>query len=132
MMPELRAYMEKVTAGLRQKFAAERANGPRAFKEHAVRYLRLALGPGPGRPPKESVTLAVKMLDHGDSWREIYGALGYDKLSADERTVECLRLRSAVRSWRNAARRRRNSRHASTEKETPPDSFVLRALQKRS
>jgi hypothetical protein len=112
MIPNLRTYMKKVGADLRQKFGAQRAQDPRVFKECAVRYLRLALGPGPGRPPKQTVTQAVKMRAEGKAWPEIYSAcLAHSEgMTADTWTIACLRLRSAVRSRRSAERRRRNSR----------------------
>jgi hypothetical protein len=106
MVPNLQTYMKKVGADLRQKFGAQRAQDPRAFKECAVRYLRLSLGPGPGRPPKQTVTRAVNMRAAGKPWPEIYSACvaHSDGMAADTWTLACLRLRSAVRSRRSAKR----------------------------
>lgn len=109
-MSNLRTYMNTVASELCQKFAAERAADPRAFKECAVRYLRLALGPGPGRPAKETVTRAAKMRAEGKPWCEVYIACVAhpEGTSADSWTLACLRLRSAIRSRLNVERKRRN------------------------
>src|SRR5260370_23058182 len=122
MMLNLCTYMKKVGADLRQKVAAERTEDPRAFKECAVRYLRLALGPGPGRPPKKTVTQAGKMRAEGKTWCEVYSAcLSHSEgISADTWTLACLRLRSAVRSRRSTERRRRIFKQISTKRETAP------------
>src|SRR5713101_4793086 len=115
MMPSLHTYMKKVAVNLCRKFAAERAEDPRAFKQCVVRYLRLALGPGPGRPPKQTITQAVNMRAEGKSWPEVYSACftHSESMRADSWTLACLRLRSAVRSRRRAERRRRNSKQVS-------------------
>ena len=117
-MSSLSAYMRRVGEDVCQRFAEERAVNPRDFKECAVRYLRSAIGPGPGRPLKEMVTQAANMRAQGKSWPEVYAkclAHSPEGWSTDTRTLDRLRLRSAVRSRRRAHRKKRISDHVSTE-----------------
>lgn len=108
---DLEEVVRKFALQLCTQFRDEIEREPRVFKTRAVRLLKSGLPPSPGRPCVESVTRAAKMREQGKPWREIYKACIPDlpQRDSDGRAVAQSRLRSAVRSRRNA-RQRSNSR----------------------
>jgi hypothetical protein len=83
-------------------------------KETAIRWLRVALPPHPGRPRKASVTLACRLRREGVPWREIYPRCIENLAAFDWRTrrQEIRRLRNAYRARHRLVRRQ--------EGENPP------------
>ena len=125
---DLDSTTRKFAEGLRQKFAAEIARNPRAFKRSVIRILKHELPPKPGRPSDEGVTRATQMRAKGRTWPEIYPACIADYTSLDNawRQFEQLRLRSAVRARRNALKRK-NATLISTPKKPSASCSVLTA-----
>jgi hypothetical protein len=105
MVPSnLATTIENFARRLRREFSVEIQRNPRAFKYEAVRILKAALPPKPGRPCSEVVTRASQMRAHGKSWKEIYAACLLQIAAPDSRQAQQFRLRCAVRSRRNPRR----------------------------
>jgi len=106
---ELNLTIRQFAKRLRRDFAPEIAADPWAFKRKAKHLLGLYLPPGPGRPPEAAVTLATELREKDVSWQEIYPKTipNHGDLDTFERRCAEYNLRSAVRSRRNAARRRK-------------------------
>ncbi len=106
--PNLDRTMRQFAARLKRKFAGEIQQNPTTFKRRAVHSLKLNLPPGPGRPSHANVTRAVGMRDAGKNWQEIYPECipNFANLDPASRQVARWNLRAAVRSRRNAAKRR--------------------------
>lgn len=81
---------------------------PRKFKRRAVAILRRKLPPFAGRPAEESITRAAALRAQAREWREIYPIciLNHTSLTAADRRQAESNLRAALRSRRNAAKRR--------------------------
>ena len=107
----LERTVQDFAARLRSEFSADIEHDASGFKRQVIGFLSTALPPGPGRPRSEAVTRAIEMLAQGRSWQQIYGECLPQVLSgpggADSRQLNQSRLRCAVRSRRNAIRRRR-------------------------
>ena len=105
---DLDRTMRQFAARLKRKFAGEIKQNPTTFKRRAGHSLKLNLPPGPGRPSHANVTRAVGMRDAGKNWQEIYSECipNFANLDPASRQVAQLKLRAAVRSRRNAAKRR--------------------------
>jgi hypothetical protein len=69
---DLESAIRKFADSLKRDFAAKIAGNARAFKQRAVRLLRVNLPPGPGRPADELITKAERMYRARKSWKEIY------------------------------------------------------------
>lgn len=104
--------IRQIAARLKRDFADEIARDAAAFKRRAVHRLRLHLPPGPGRPCLGSVTQAAEMRAQGKPWKDIYPACipGHATMDPASRQVAQWNLRNAVRSRRNARRRRSKAR----------------------
>ena len=114
--------MRQVAARLKRDFAAEIEDNPAAFKRRALHALRIHLPPGPGRPCLDFVTRAVDMRAHGNAWKEIYPCIpDWPNLNPAFRSVAQWTLRAAVRSRRNAARRRKRQRQLIAETKPAQD-----------
>jgi hypothetical protein len=110
--------VQQLAARLKRQRAKELAQDPAGFRREAVRAFRASLSPGPGRPRTPNVTLAEKLRDKGKPWQEIYPLCitNYAGLNVDSQRVEAENLRSAVRSRRNARRRRKPLLNSSANK----------------
>jgi hypothetical protein len=96
----MRRQAETFALRLARRFPQAFLNGiaPSA-KEEVIRWIRAALPPHPGRPPKPSVTLACELKRKGVAWPDIYPQC-IENLSAlkwAERRQEIRRLRNAYR-----------------------------------
>lgn len=98
---------------------------PKKFKRRVISILRRKLPPFAGRPAEESITRAAALREKGHEWREIYPMCipnHIDLIATDRRHAES-NLRAALRSRRNAARRRKHARQLVAE--AKPISNVL-------
>lgn len=95
-----------------KQFASEIATDPRGFKKHLTQIIKRNLPPFPGRPTEQSITQAARLKAGGNSWQDIYPVVIPDHAQMDlpTRRVAESNLRSAIRSRRNARRRRNTSR----------------------
>jgi hypothetical protein len=107
--------VEQFAARLKRKRSEELVRDPVAFRREAVRAFSASLSPGPGRRPEARVTLAANLRGQGKSWQEIYPVCikSYSRLNVDSQRVEAENLRSAVRTRRNAQRRRNSPANSS-------------------
>lgn len=101
----VRSFAERLT----REFPREIAQDPPAFKRRVVHDLKVSLPPYPGRPALESVSKATELREKKKAWREVYCACipGYADLDRPNRHLAEYNLRAAVRSRRNARRRRK-------------------------
>jgi hypothetical protein len=113
--------IKEIAARLRRDFAAYIAGDPKKFKREAVRYLKLYLPPGPGRPQEDAITTAIKLRKQRVNWKEIYAQCipDHSKMLPAIRRLAEQNLRAARRSRLNAARRTRRR-----EKKSPLGSFA--------
>lgn len=94
---------------LSKVFAKEISSDPRTFKKGVIETLRRHLPPFAGRPTEEAITTAAALRAERREWPEIYRLVipGHCELdSATRRQMES-NLRSAIRSRRNARKRRK-------------------------
>jgi hypothetical protein len=105
---ELRAKIQEFGRLLRHDFAAEIERDARRFKRRVVWLLGAELPPGPGRPRRKAVTLAIELRGQGKSWQQIYLECLPKSLVGAELQLAQSGLRSAVRSRRTAGRRRKS------------------------
>jgi hypothetical protein len=114
---DLHATTREFATYLRLEFASEIKQDAHAFKQRVLGFLRSELPPGPGRPRAEAVTLAAEMLAQGETWPQIYAkCLPRDIGERDSRQLSQYRLRCAVRSRRNACKRRKSVLNSSAKK----------------
>jgi hypothetical protein len=114
---DLGPTVRKFARHLRREFALEIGQNSGAFKRRVVGFLKSALPPGPGRPRSEAVTRATEMLAQGKTWQQVYGeCLPPIVGGSDSRQLTQYRLRCAVRSRRNAHRRRKSLVNSSAKK----------------
>jgi len=119
-----RHNLEKAIRGfalrLKRDFAPELERDARAFKKRCLHLLKVEIPPGPGRPCKRSVTLALRMRDQGKEWREIYALCieGYATLSPASRRLAQDQLRDSCRA-RRKTHKRKNLRRLSPARTTP-------------
>jgi hypothetical protein len=94
---EVQRFARRLCRRFPQAFAREHCL---STKEDVIHWLRAALPPHAGRPPKASVTQAVELRGKGTAWSDIYAECipGYRSLNWTVRRVEIARLRNAVRS----------------------------------
>ena len=94
---------------LRKMFVGEISSDPRAFKKSVIEILRRHLPPFAGRPTEESVTVAAMLRMQGRDWPEVYRLVipAYAHLDPGTRGQAQSNLRSAIRSRRNARKRRK-------------------------
>jgi hypothetical protein len=95
-----------------KQFASEIASDPRSFKKQLTRIIKRNLPPFPGRPTEQSITHAARLRAEGNGWQDIYPVVipNHAQLDPASRRVAESNLRSAIRSRRNARRRRNTSR----------------------
>ena len=107
-------------------FAAEIASDPRAFKKRAIETLKRSLPPYPGRPTEQAITQAAILRGEGREWPEVYRLVIADHRHLDPATRRLAEsnLRSAIRSRRNA-RKRRNVAGRSLAQTTRPPNVPL-------
>jgi hypothetical protein len=107
-------------------FASEIASDPRGFKKQLTQTIKRNLPPFPGRPTEQSITLAAKLKAGDTGWRDIYPVVIPDHAQMDPptRRVAESNLRSAIRSRRNA-RRRRNTARTLIAQTTPVSNVPL-------
>jgi hypothetical protein len=113
---DLYATTQEFAALLRLEFASEIDQDARGFKRRVLGFLKSELPPRPGRPRTEAVTHATEMLAQGKTWQKIYAACLSPIAAPDSRQVQQSRLRCAVRSRRNARRRRKSVLNSATKK----------------
>jgi hypothetical protein len=108
----LERRVTKFANQLRQSHADEIARDPKKFKRRAVGFLRRKLPPFVGRPADESITRAATLRAEGREWQAVYPVCihNHGSLTAAERRQAESNLRAALRSRRNATRRRRRAR----------------------
>ncbi len=102
---------------IRSNFSEEIEQDARGFKRRVLGFLKAELPPGPGRPRTEAVTHATGMLAQGKTWQQIYAeCLRRIIGGSDSRQLAEYRLRCAVRSRRNARKRRKLAFNSSAKK----------------
>lgn len=108
------------------QFASEIASDPRGFKKQLTQIIKRNLPPFSGRPTEQSITQAARLKAGGNSWQDIYPVVIPDHAQMDPptRRVAESNLRSAIRSRRNA-RRRRNIRRTLLAQTTPVSNVPL-------
>lgn len=94
---------------LKIHFANLISEDPTEFKKVVLHLVRRELPPGRGRPCDDAVTRASDLLATGKPWQKIYPSCipDFKYLDPASRQVAQSRLRCAVRSRRNARKRRR-------------------------
>ena len=94
---------------LRRQFATEFDSDPPGFKDRAMRALSSALPLKRGRPAETNITLAADLRAQDKEWKEIYPQCipAHETLSREAQRIAEENLRAAVRSRRNAQRRRK-------------------------
>jgi len=109
---KLGVAIRKFARQLRAEFAGEIERDLRAFRTHVVRFLRAELPLRRGRPCDAAITRAVEMRRTREPWHSIYLVCVpfFQRLDPYARHLAQTRLRSAVRSRRNARRRRKVKR----------------------
>ena len=119
---EAKRFAERIT----KLFASEIASDPRGFKKRVTAILKRNLPPFPGRPTEQSITHAARLKGGGTGWQEIYPVVIPDHAQLDPATRRQAEsnLRSAIRSRRNA-RRRRNARPKLLAQTTPDSNVPL-------
>ena len=92
----------------KRRFAHEFDKDPAGFKRRVMRGISKALSLKRGRRPESNISLAANLLAQGKEWREIYPLCieSHQSLGRDSRRIAEENLRAAVRSRRNARRRR--------------------------
>jgi hypothetical protein len=99
----IRLEVERFAKRLARRFPQAFTDGDSIdTKEAAIRWLRAAMPPHPGRPRKPTVTLAWRLRRKGVPWREIYPVCIENLAAFDWR-----RRRQEIRRLRNAYRARR-------------------------
>lgn len=90
-------------------FAGEISSDPRTFKKGVIEILRRHLPPFAGRPTEESITMAATLREKSREWPEVYRLVipGHSELDPATRRQAESNLRSAIRSRRNARKRRK-------------------------
>jgi len=113
--------MRSAAGRLRREFACEIAADPKGFKKQVTYHLKRHLPPFAGRPTEDSVTKTIDLRKRGNQWKAIYPLviLNCAQLDAAVRRQAESNLRAAVRSRRNAAKRRKRQRQLSAEANTP-------------
>ena len=114
---DLDRTVRRFAAKLRSAYAEEIGHAPRKFKKRVVTLLRRNLPPFAGRPSETSITVAMKLLQEGSAWGEIYPQViaGHSSMEPAVRRQAESNLRAAVRSRRNARRRRKHQQRLSPE-----------------
>jgi hypothetical protein len=97
---ELAEAVRRFASQLCAHFREEIEREPRAFKLRAIRLLKSALPPGPGRPCVAIVSQATEMRARGQSWQQIYAVCLGSCVEPHFRQLAQSRLRSAVRARR--------------------------------
>jgi len=94
---------------LRRRYSEEICSDAKKFKNRVVSIIRRELPPFPGRPTEEAINRAIELHKQGQLWKEIYPqCISYHfELEPPARRQAESNLRAAIRSRRNAARRRR-------------------------
>ncbi len=120
---DLEREMRQVAARLRRDFADEIPADPKGFKKRATHYLKRYLPPCAGRPAEASITEAIRMRKEGRTWSEVYPLAipCHRRLDPPVRRQAESNLRAAVRSRRNATKRRKRRRHSIAEANTSPN-----------
>ena len=119
-MRDLLATTQEFASLLRLEFASEIERDAHGFKRRVLGLLKAELPPRPGRPRSEAVTHATELLAQGKAWQQIYAeCLPHDIGGHDSRQLMQYRLRCAVRSRRNAHRRRKSPCNSSANKIQP-------------
>jgi hypothetical protein len=115
-MRDLRQKVQQFAAQLKREFAEQHGQNAPSFRKQVVSTLSASLSPGPGRPPLPNITLAAEEREKGTPWKIIYPMCipNYNALNRDSQRVEAENLRAAVRSRRNARRRRNPTQEFST------------------
>lgn len=107
----LERIVKAFTVRLVKMFGGDIDADPRGFKKRAVQIFRRNLPPFVGRPTEQVVTAAATLHAATKSWREIYPAVIPNHAAMDPATRRQAEsnLRSAIRSRRNARKRRKRS-----------------------
>lgn len=119
---EAKRFATRITT----QFAPEIASDPRGFKKRLTEIIKRNLPPFPGRPTEQSITHAARLSAEGHRWHDIYPVVIPDHAQMDpaiRRQTES-NLRSAIRSRRNA-RKRRNARPKLLAQTTPKSNVPL-------
>jgi hypothetical protein len=114
---DLERVIHRLAAGLCRDFAEAITADPKGFKKQATHHLKLHLPPFAGRPTEDSVTRAIELRRRGSQWKAIYPLVipNCSQLDAAVRRQTESNLRAAVRSRRNAAKRRKRRQRLSAE-----------------
>lgn len=114
---DLGQVVGQFSSQLRRDFASEIAADPKGFKKRVVHWLRRSLPPFAGRPSEASITNAINLRLRGETWKQVYPQLipSHSAMDAAVRRLAESNLRAAVRSRRNARRRRKHRRQSSAE-----------------
>jgi hypothetical protein len=102
-MRSLEETIRRFGVCLKRDYGDQLARDPRAFKKRVVRFIRLALPPGPGRPLNDAVTRAIELRAQNTPWLVVYRACiqNFTVLGEGSRQLAMSRLRSAVRARRH-------------------------------
>ena len=107
---ELRATIREFAHQLRLEFSSDINRDAGEFKRRVIAFLKAELPPGRGRPRTMIVSRAAEMRIEGKTWQQVYAeCLSHVVDGSDSRQLAQYRLRCAVRSRRNARRRRKLS-----------------------
>jgi len=120
--PNLERDVKQFTARLQRRYPDQIAADPKAFKKRARGLVGRNLPPFAGRPMEESINQAAELRKQEHEWKEIYPLVIPDhaRLDAALRRQAESNLRAALRSRRNARRRRsRGKRYLVTASSQP-------------
>jgi hypothetical protein len=106
----LEGEVKRFAARLRREHAEEIKRDARGFKHRACGLLKRCLPPFAGRPTEDSITVAAELRKQDRPWKEVYPVVipDYATLDTPVRRQAESNLRSALRSRRNARKRRRD------------------------
>ena len=97
-MRDIDRAVRSFCADLRREHSEQFEQDPRAFRARVVRYVKMSMPLRAGRPPKEEITVALKMRKAGSAWAEVFKRCLPSDSSGAERRVQELNLRCAVRA----------------------------------
>ena len=109
---KLERLARRFSERLKCHFAEEIRQDPRSFKKRVVTLVRRALPPFGGRPPENAIDRAIELRKLGQRWKEVYAQVIPDHAHLDS-AARCRaesNLRAALRSRRNARKRRNRAR----------------------
>ena len=120
MAGDLEQAVKRLAVRLRLEQAGEVRSDAKGFKNRVCGLLRRNLPPFTGRPTEDSITTAAEFRKQNRQWKEIYPLVipGHAALDPPVRRQAESNLRAALRSRRNARRRRIQQRSFIAE-ETP-------------